>query len=156
MTNMGLNPIAEWMRTESRDLTMFSSLILTLVLGQVPSGASKASETLRSTRAQPSEQRKAELQKLLERRKARRVRAAVALQREKDEERQMAELLAPVIAAQHQATAAHLHLQAQQARQSPIVVQVGSPWYLYSWGPIFPGPRSLPGPAPLPVRSPTP
>jgi hypothetical protein len=148
---------------------MFSCLIMTILLAQVPAGAPGAGEAARATQSQPSERRKAELQRLVELRKERRARAAAAWQQERDEARKTAERLAPVITAQQQAEAARLHLQARQAHQSPVLYPFVIPPYPYSWprpwGPIIlgplpepiplgPFPEPLPGPAPLSPAAP--
>jgi hypothetical protein len=143
---------------------MFRSLIMTIILAQVPAGASDARNAASATQSQGSERRKAELQRTVELRKDRRARAAMARQRERAEARQTAERLAPLIIAQHQAEAARLHLQAEQARQSVVGYPFGIyPYaYPYFWprpsGPILLGPlpQPMPQPAPLPVNSPVP
>ena len=137
---------------------MFSSLILTMVLGQVSpaAGVPRASQPERATVSQPSERRMFDLRQGVERRREQRARAATARRMEWDETRRTAERLAEVTAAQYQAEAARLHLEAQQARQIQALYPFGYSWYPYSWRPILPGPSPLPGPAPLPVNSPTP
>jgi hypothetical protein len=135
---------------------MFSSLILTLVLGQVPlaARAPSAGEPEQATVSQPSERRMFDLRQGVERRRERRARAAVARQREWAEARRTADRLAQVTAAQYHAEAARLHLEAQQARQIQILYPFGYSWYPNPWRPILPGPSPLP--MPLPVSSPTP
>jgi hypothetical protein len=141
---------------------MFSSLIMTIILAQVPVETPDSGQTASATQSQPSERRKAELQRTVELRRERRARAAAAWQRERDEAHKSAERLAPIIAAQHQVEAARLHLQAQQARQSQVLYPFGIPWYPNPWwrpaGPILlgPFPEPTPQPAPLPVSPPTP
>lgn len=135
---------------------MFSSLILTLVLGQVPpaAGAARASQPERATAARPSDRRLLDLQQGVERRRERRARATAARRSEWDDARRTADRLAQVTAAQYQAEAARLHLEAQQARQIQFLYPFGYTWYPYPWRPILPGPSPLPGPTPLPITSP--
>jgi hypothetical protein len=137
---------------------MFSSLILTMVLGQVSPAAVAlgAGEPEQATVSQPSERRMSDLRQGVERRRARRARAAAARQREWDEARTTADRLAQVTTARYQAEAARLHLEAQQARQIQVLYPFGYSWYPYPWRPILPGPSPLPTPIPLPVSSPTP
>jgi hypothetical protein len=137
---------------------MFSSLILTMVLGQVPptAGAPRPSQRERASVSQPSERRMFDLRHGVERRREGRARAAAARRREWDEARRTADRLAQVTAAQYQAEAARLHLEAQQARRSQVLYPFGYMWYPYPWRPVLPGPSPLPGPAPLPVISPAP
>ena len=85
---------------------MLSSLILWVALSQVPAGTPAVGESMKAAPSRPSGRREAELQELVERRRKRRARASAAWRRERDEGRQAAERLAPVVAAQYRAEAA--------------------------------------------------
>ncbi len=156
---------------------MFSSLILCLVLAQVPEGPSEAAQATEAAQARPSKGRNPESQRLLERRKERRARAVATWRRDREGELRAAERLAPFIIAQQQAEAARWHFWSQQAHRNRMLYPYGYPWYPYPWprrsGPIplgpfpEPGPRSgpiplgpfpepMPQPSPLPVSPPSP
>jgi hypothetical protein len=96
---------------------MFSTLILTLVLAQVPpaEGTPRSSQPEQAAVGRPSDRRMLELQQGVERRKERRARAAAPRRMDWDEARKTADRLAQVTAAQYQAEAAQLHPEAQQA-----------------------------------------
>jgi hypothetical protein len=135
---------------------MFITSILCVALAQVPAGPSEVSETTRATPSQASEQRNADSQRLIERRKKRRPRATADWRRGRADDRRAAERPAPVIVVQPQPDAAWMHYQAQQALRFPMRYPYGYPWYPYpGWrpsGPILLGPYPEPMPrvGPLP------
>ena len=125
---------------------MFSSLMMIVVLAQVPARAPGLGETAGATQSQPSERRKAELKVVVERRKERRAKAAAAWQRERDETQTYRRTAGPGHHRPAPDGGGRLHFQAQLARERPILYPFG----MYPWprpsGPFLLGPYQQPIP----------